>query len=137
MCIVGGIPTQTLQEFTEIDIIVIGGGDETIVELMSVLEEGSDIGSVKGIAYRRDRHIVETMRRLPINDANSKARTAGLFVAGNFMIGHLEETWETAMDTINLACKLKQEYASFAIAIPFPGIEIYQYCLDKGIDLPS
>ena len=53
------------------------------------------------------------------------------------MIGHLGETWDTAMDTINLALELKQYYASFAIAIPFPGSELYQYCLDTNIELPS
>jgi anaerobic magnesium-protoporphyrin IX monomethyl ester cyclase len=64
------------------------------------------------------------------------ANEAGLFVAGNYMLGHLGETYETAMDTINLACKLKQDYASFAIAIPLPGTELYQYCLDKKIKIP-
>ena len=30
------------------------------------------------------------------------------------------------MDTIDLACELKQDYVSFAIAIPFPGTELYE-----------
>ena len=72
-----------------------------------------------------------------IKEAYWKANAADLFIAGNFMIGHLGETWETAMDTINLACELRQDYASFAIAIPFPGTELYQHCLDNDIDLPS
>ena len=72
-----------------------------------------------------------------IRNAFKKANDAGLFIAGNYMIGHLGETYKTAMDTINLVCSLKQDYASFAIAIPLPGTELYQYCLDKTIDLPS
>ncbi len=71
-----------------------------------------------------------------IKNAFHKANDAGLYVAGNYMIGHLGETWETAMDTIQLACKLKQDYASFAIALPFPGSELYEYCLRNDIDLP-
>ncbi len=71
-----------------------------------------------------------------VKEAFRKAREAGLFVAGNFMIGHLGEQHETAIDTINLACELDEDYASFAIAIPFPGTELYQHCLDKGIPLP-
>jgi len=300
---VSAIPEKTLQEFSDVDIAVIGEGDETIVELMSALEEGKDISSVKGIAFKREGHIVKTEKRPPIKnlknlpipayhllnfdlywsygwnnwvsgyraplgivftgrgcygkcnfcavlcvlgrgiryfpierikneiellvnkykirvlyfqddtftanrkmvnqicdyiiekgynrkleimvssrvdsihlptlkkmrqagirwicfgvesgnqivldrmqkkitikqikEAYNKANTAGLFIAGNFMIGHLGETWETAMDTINLTCELKQDYASFAIAIPFPGTELYQHCLDNGIDLPS
>lgn len=61
----------------------------------------------------------------------------GFYVTGNFMIGHLGETWETAMDTINLACELEQDYTSVAIAIPFPGTELYDHCIEKGIKLPS
>lgn len=72
-----------------------------------------------------------------IREAFRLSNEAGLFVAGNYMIGHLGETRETAMDTIRLACELKQEYASFAIAIPLPGTELYQYCLDNKIKLPS
>ncbi|MCX5910066.1 MAG: radical SAM protein, partial [Deltaproteobacteria bacterium] len=75
---------------------------------------------------------IEQIRR-----AYAMARAAGLFVAGNFMIGHLGETWDTAMDTINLAYELDQDYASFAIAIPFPGTGLYDYCLANGIKLPS
>lgn len=72
-----------------------------------------------------------------IKNAFELAHHAGLFVAGNYMIGHIGETYETAMDTIRLAYGLKQEYASFAIAIPLPGTELYQHCLEKGINLPS
>jgi len=72
-----------------------------------------------------------------IQDAFKKANEAGLYVVGNYMIGHIGETYETAMDTIKLACKLKQDYAAFAICIPFPGTELYQHCLDKNIKLPS
>lgn len=65
------------------------------------------------------------------------AREAGLFIAGNFMIGHIGETRKTALDTINLAVELDQEYASFAIAIPLPGTELYDYCIDSGMQLPA
>ena len=71
-----------------------------------------------------------------IRHAFRAANEAGLFVAGNYMIGHLGETYETAMATIDLACELKQDYASFAIAIPLPGTELYQYCIDKKIQIP-
>ena len=72
-----------------------------------------------------------------IRKAYAASREAGLFIAGNFMIGHLGETRDTAMDTIRLACELDQEYASFAIAIPLPGTELYKHCVEKGIPLPS
>lgn len=74
---------------------------------------------------------------IQIREAFRKANEAGLFVAGNYMIGHLGETYETAIDTINLACELKQDYASFAIAIPLPGTELYQHCINNNIKLPA
>ena len=72
-----------------------------------------------------------------IRNAFRLANQAGLSVAGNYMIGALGETWETAMDTINLACEMKQDYASFAITIPLPGSEVYEHGLQKGTPLPS
>lgn len=72
-----------------------------------------------------------------IRNAFKMSRQAGLFIAGNFMIGHVGETRESALDTINLATELDQEYASFAIAIPLPGTELYQHCIDEAIPLPS
>lgn len=72
-----------------------------------------------------------------VSQAFDLAHEAGLYVAGNYMIGHLGETWDTAMDTIRLACSIPHEYASFAIAIPLPGTELYDYALANGIALPS
>ncbi|MDD4873168.1 MAG: radical SAM protein [Kiritimatiellae bacterium] len=88
-----------------------------------------------------NQHILDRMQKNitieQIRNAFRLSREAGLFIAGNFMVGHLEETWNTAMDTINLACELQQDYVSFAIAIPFPGTDIYKYCLERGITLPA
>lgn len=72
-----------------------------------------------------------------IRTAYRLSREADLFVAGNFMIGHIDETRQTALDTINLACELDQDYISFAIAIPFPGTEIYEHCIEHNLPLPS
>jgi anaerobic magnesium-protoporphyrin IX monomethyl ester cyclase len=87
-----------------------------------------------------NQHILDKMQKNisieQIRKAFTLANEAGIFVAGNYMIGHLGETWETALDTINLACEIKQDYASFAIAIPLPGTDIYRWCIEKGIELP-
>lgn len=72
-----------------------------------------------------------------VREAFRLAREAGLFIAGNFMLGHIGETKQTALDTIALAVELDQEYASFAIAIPLPGTELYDYCVDSGMQLPA
>jgi len=85
------------------------------------------------ILTRMHKHItIDQVRR-----AFRLARDAGFYIVGNFMIGHVGETEESARDTIRLACELDQDYASFAIAIPLPGTELYRHCLDNGIPLPS
>ncbi|MDP3110500.1 MAG: radical SAM protein [Thermodesulfovibrionales bacterium] len=93
---------------------------------------GVESGS-QDILDRMNKHITIAQ----IKKAYALSREAGLFIAGNFMLGNLGETRETAMDTIRLACELDEEYASFAIAIPLPGTELYQYCLDNNIPLPA
>ena len=72
-----------------------------------------------------------------IKNAFNEANKAGLYIAGNYMLGHIGETWDSAMKTIELSCELKHDYASYAIAIPFPGTGLYQHCLDNEIKLPS
>ncbi|MFQ5891179.1 MAG: B12-binding domain-containing radical SAM protein [Candidatus Methanofastidiosia archaeon] len=61
---------DTLREVPEIDIVVRGEGEETIVEIVRCLEKDSDLKDVKGIAYRRDKNIIITERRPPV-DVNS------------------------------------------------------------------
>ncbi|MBN2097487.1 MAG: B12-binding domain-containing radical SAM protein [Candidatus Omnitrophica bacterium] len=51
-----------------IDYVVIGEGEETIQELLQALMGKQDIGTVKGVAYKRDGKIAYTAARDPITD---------------------------------------------------------------------
>jgi radical SAM superfamily enzyme YgiQ (UPF0313 family) len=53
-----------------IDYIVIGEAEETITELLEVLESGRDADQVKGIAYLKNGKIVFTAEREPLTDFN-------------------------------------------------------------------
>ncbi len=53
-------PEETLQYF---DYAVIGEGEETLPELVSVLKNGGDISRVKGIAFKKKDKIVFTGKR--------------------------------------------------------------------------
>lgn len=46
-----------------IDLVVMGEGEETVLELATCLKNGEDISAVKGITTRVDGQIVETPRR--------------------------------------------------------------------------
>lgn len=54
---------DSLKTFPEIDCIVRGEGEHTIVELIKALKEQSDIGRVRGISFRNNGGIIHTSPR--------------------------------------------------------------------------
>lgn len=74
--IVGGthatlLPEQTLCEFQAFDVIVIGEGEETIIELVSRLGRKEPIADVRGIAYRSNGEVIITPFRPRILDLDA------------------------------------------------------------------
>ncbi len=62
---------DTFKRAPWIDVVVIGEGDITMVELASALQRGTDIGQINGIAFRRNGKIVITERRSLIESLDS------------------------------------------------------------------
>ena len=54
---------DTLRQYPEIDLIVIGEGEDTIAEITSVLGQKSKWHDIRGIAYRHDGEIIITGKR--------------------------------------------------------------------------
>ena len=54
---------QTLQTFPELDVIVLGEGEETLVELARTVEKAQNLDAVRGIAYRMGSAIKTTAKR--------------------------------------------------------------------------
>jgi anaerobic magnesium-protoporphyrin IX monomethyl ester cyclase len=67
------LPEQTLQEFPGFDILVIGEGERTIVELASKLERNESITDVRGTAYRANGKSIVTEPRPRILDLDQCA----------------------------------------------------------------
>jgi len=65
------LPEEILNNVPEIDIIVKGEGEETIVELYNALKRGEGIENVHGIVYRDHGIIKSTPPRPPIMDLDS------------------------------------------------------------------
>ena len=59
------------------------------------------------------------------------SKNLGITVSGYFIIGLPGETRASVTDTIKLAKELNLDAANFAMAIPFPGTELYDY-VDKN-----
>lgn len=75
----------------------------------------------KGITLNQVRNTVKTAKRV------------GLECVGFFMLGLPGENKELAEKTINFANEIPLDFAKFAIFIPFPGCEIFNNLVDKGI----
>ncbi|MGD8741364.1 MAG: cobalamin-dependent protein, partial [Desulfobacterales bacterium] len=54
---------ETLKTFAELDAVVIGEGEQTIVELLSAIESTRNFDTVNGIAYRAGSKIMTTAKR--------------------------------------------------------------------------
>ena len=59
---------ETLLDYPELDVAVIGEGERTVVELCRTIPNGLDLQNVSGIAYRRGPEIYYTAQREPIED---------------------------------------------------------------------
>ena len=73
--IVGGVhasiyPKQLIENF-DIDCVVIGEGEVTIVELLSALSGGASLHCIKGIAYKKNGEIIRNDDRPLIEDIDS------------------------------------------------------------------
>lgn len=56
---------------TGADAVVIGEGEETVVELMEAVSGGNAYGNIKGIVYRDGQSIIKNEKRLTIKDVDS------------------------------------------------------------------
>jgi len=54
------------------------------------------------------------------------AHELGMVTDGNFILGLPGETRETILETIDFACKLPLDYASFFLLVPYPGTEVME-----------
>lgn len=65
--ILGGLhPTLNYEEACNYcDYVILGEGDEAIVDMIKVLEKELSIDDVPGIAYKRDENIITTQKRTP------------------------------------------------------------------------
>ena len=58
------LPEETLSNAPEVDVIVRGEGEKTVIELIHALERKQPLADILGITYRRDNEIVSNPERL-------------------------------------------------------------------------
>ncbi len=63
---VSSAPAETMDRLRSFDVGVIGEGEETILEVLSHLDEGRSLRDVSGVIFREDGAVVRNRRRPPI-----------------------------------------------------------------------
>lgn len=62
-----------------------------------------------------------------VRDAVRWTNETGINNAVNFIIGHTEETYQDALDTINFAKSLPTNFVNFYNILPYPGTESFEW----------
>ncbi len=68
-----------------------------------------------------------------IDNAIKLTMQYGLAIQGNFIFGDIAETKETAKETLDYCKKNCMGQVNLGFIQPYPGSEIYNYCVKKGI----
>lgn len=66
-----------------------------------------------------------------VRQAVSWSNEVGIKNAVNFIIGHQNETYEQALDTLKFAQKLPTNFVNFYNLIPYPGTDVYQWAINN------
>jgi radical SAM superfamily enzyme YgiQ (UPF0313 family) len=62
-----------------------------------------------------------------VRDAVKWTNRVGIHNAVNFIIGHKEETYQDALDTLNFAKSLPTNFVNFYNLLPYPGTESFEW----------
>lgn len=87
------------------------------------VETGSDI-----IAER----IGKPIDRARYKRAVEIAHRHGLEVRASFIIGSLDETWDTMEDSLQMALELDFDFVQLFISTPYPGTAMYNEAMERG-----
>ncbi|MFH1239563.1 MAG: radical SAM protein, partial [bacterium] len=67
-----------------------------------------------------------------VKDAVGWTRACGIDCSVNFIIGHKDETYRTAMDSIEFGRSLPTNFVNFFNLIPYPGTEAFEWVKQNG-----
>jgi anaerobic magnesium-protoporphyrin IX monomethyl ester cyclase len=91
-----------------------------------------DFGVESGHEELRRSILKRKMSNRQIIEATHTAKKVGLQVKTLNMVGLPEETPEKFKETVRINQAIKPDIASLYVFYPYPGTELYDYCLEKG-----
>jgi len=84
-----------------------------------------------------DQKILDSIHKdILLNDVRNSIRLvkkAGIRTHGSFIIGNIGETEKTVKDTVEFAKELNLDIAAFFVASPYPGTELYDEAIKRGL----
>ncbi|MDI6686764.1 MAG: radical SAM protein [Desulfobacterales bacterium] len=72
-----------------------------------------------------------------ITKAIEKTKKAGIYIIGNYMFGLPDDDLATMRATLDLAKDINCEYANFYSTMAYPGSQLYEESIEKGIEIPD
>jgi radical SAM superfamily enzyme YgiQ (UPF0313 family) len=113
--------------------LIVNSVDKEMLQIMK--ESGCEMISY---GFESFSPIVLKSMRKPITpekiDSTFKATlNAKIGIQGNFIFGDIAETKETAKETLDYWKKNAKAQISLGFVEPYPGSDIYKYCIEKGI----
>lgn len=72
-----------------------------------------------------------------VKKAIEMTQAAGISIIGNFIFGLPDDDFETMRETLDMAKEFNFEYINFYTAMAYPGSQLYNEALEKGIKLPE
>ena len=78
------------------------------------------------------KRIQKPVDQVRYKDTVEIAHRHGLEVRGSFIIGNMDETWETMQDTLNFAIDLDLDLFQLSISTPYPGTALFQEAVQRG-----
>ncbi|MBI2361876.1 MAG: cobalamin B12-binding domain-containing protein [Elusimicrobia bacterium] len=61
------------------------------------------------------------------------AHRFGIEVRGSFIIGHLGETRETMVETVDFAKEMDVDFFQLSLMVPYPGTALFNECRERGL----
>lgn len=117
-----------------------GRTDTVSPELMAKMKRAGINWIFMGFESGNDDVLLDVNKRQDVEQikrANGIVREAGIHVGGNYIFGLPKDNHETMRQTLDMAKELNTEYANFFLTMPYPGTNLYQTALEKGIELPE
>ncbi|HSD58570.1 MAG TPA: radical SAM protein [Methanotrichaceae archaeon] len=114
----GPLPSSDPGVFlSDFDVVVVGEGEQAAAEILKAYESGSDLRSIKGIAYRQDGRVVLTPKRELENDLDKIAFPARDLFPNQMYIDHWKKRFGYSTTTVitTRGCPFSCEFCSNAV----------------------